>query len=100
VKKIKSGEGATDFGQSSGLTQEELLGRPKAEDFFETWTCPAGDRPEYEIIGVPFLSQERIAELIHIELVKDEVSQGKIKSIGFMPSWILQAAEAIVTEYS
>jgi hypothetical protein len=32
MKKVQSGQGATDFGQSTGLTQDELLGRAKSTE--------------------------------------------------------------------
>ena len=104
VKKINSGEGATDFGAATGMTQDQLMGRPPLPDSelpSESWRQQVQESAETFTLPRPVnLSQDRIAELIHIELVKDEVSQGKIKSIGFMPSWISRAAEAIVVEYS
>lgn len=97
MKKVESGSGATDFGAS--MTPEERGGRSVVKSV-DGWIPPHDDELLAEQFRVtPKLNREKLAHLIHAELVRHDVSIGKFTSIGFTPDWIDAAADAIIEEY-
>lgn len=94
MKKIKSGEGATDFGSLHNeddwppgidMSEETVEGYIKARDEIDVPVLDVKPR------------KDQIADIIYGEYVKDAVNRGNYLAIGFVPDWVDRAAWAITS---
>lgn len=84
MKKIESGQGASDLGST------EKANRPINYDILPSMSEVYATNKE--------IDRERIVAIIHQELVKYEVGQKKYDNLGFIPLWVYAAADAIIAE--